>query len=124
MPLPRSGQRRHKKWKSKFVAETISARITQVLDEADERAEEGLITYANLDLQLNPILDKHGIAGPDRAKYKAFGRKLLKASLRTSGRAVDVVALGLKSYFVTSYGCDPSVVDEIISAVLGYVPTY
>jgi len=124
MPLPKLPQRRYEKWSNKYVPDTISARFSQVETEAKERAQEGLITFANLDFDIAPILDSHGIAGPDRAKYLAFARKLTRASMRVTGKALDNVALGLKSYFVTAYGLDPTVADEIIKKVLGYVPTY
>jgi len=124
MPLPKTPQRRFAKWSSKYVPDTVSARFSQVESEAKERAQEGLITYANLDFDMDPILDKYGIAGPDRAKYKAFARKVLREKLRITGKALDNVTLGLKSYFVTAYACDPTVLDEIIKAILGYLPTY
>jgi len=124
MPLVRTPQRRFEKWSNKYVPETVSARFSQVETEAKERAQEGLIIFANLDFEVGAVLDKHGVAGPDRAKYLAFARKVMRAAMRISGKALDNVALGLKSYFVTAYACDPTICDEIINLILGYVPTY
>lgn len=124
MPIPKSPQRRYAKWSSKYVPDTVSARFSQVETEAKERAQEGMIPYANLDFTIAPVLDKNGVAGPDRAKYLALARKVAREADRLTGRALDNVVLGLKSYFVTAYGLDPTIADEVIQAVIGYVPTY
>jgi len=124
MALPKGGQRRYSKWEVKFVPETISARITQVADEAKERAQEGLVVYADLDVTIAPVLDENGITGPDRAKYLALARKVKKAAMRVSGNALDTQVLGLKQYFVSSFGCDPTIADKVIEAVVGKVPAY
>ena len=62
MPVPKSPQRRYAKWSSKFDPATISSRFTQVQAEAQERAQEGLIPYANLDFELSDVLNKNGVA--------------------------------------------------------------
>lgn len=124
MPLVRTPQRRYSKWASKYVPDTISARFSQVETEAKERAEEGLIIFGNFDFEIAPILDKYGIAGPNRANYLAFARKVLRSAMRVTGKALDNQVLGLKAYWTTAYGADPTVLDEIINKVLGYIPTY
>ena len=124
MPLPRTPERRYTKWSKKYNPDVIRTRFADVSDEAHERAQAGLIVFGDLDFTIGPILDKHGIAGPDRAKFLAFARKIMREAMRISGKALDNVVLGLKSYFVTAYGLDPAVADEIIKAIIGYVPTY
>jgi len=124
MPLVRTPQRRYSKWSAKYVPDTISARFSQVETEAKERAQEGLIIYANLDFDIGATLDKYGVAGPARAVYLAFARKALKEAMRIGGKALDNMLLGLKSYFVTAMGADPTILDEIIKKIIGYVPTY
>jgi len=124
MPVPRTPSKRYNKWDAKFDPEVVSSRFTAVKTVAEGNAQDGMIPFADLDFQLNSILDSNGIAGPDRAKYKAFARKLFKSAYRHSGTALDHVALGLKDYFTVAYGCDPSVLDSIILFILGYTPTY
>lgn len=124
MPIPRTPSRRYQKWLAKFDPDVIRSRFEAVKDVATGNAQDGLIPYANFDFVLSDLLDKHGIAGPDRAKYRAFARKALRASYTHTQSALDHVILGLKSYFVTAYGCDPDVLDAIILQVLGYTPTY
>jgi len=124
MPMPRTGQRRYKHWETKQNATVISTRWTDELDYMKEMAQEGLIPFADLDLQIGSILNAEGIAGPMRATYLAFARKVAKASYRLDGRALELQILGLKQYFQLSYGADPTVLDKIINAIIGYVPTY
>jgi len=124
MPIPRTPSKRYNKWDVKFDPTVVSSRFTAVKSIAEMNAQDGMIPFADLDFTINDILDKNAIAGVDRAKYKAFARKLLKSSYRHTQSALDHVALGLKNYFVTAYGCDPSVLDAIILFILGYTPTY
>jgi len=124
MPVPRTPSRRYAKWDAKFDPAVISSRFTAVKATAEANAQDGLIAFASFDFDLAALLDKNAIAGPDRAKYRAFGRKLMRAADRTTGKALDHIALGLKNYFATAYGCDPAVLDQIIQFVLGYTPTY
>lgn len=124
MPTPKAPANRYAKWSAKFVPATISERFTQVQSIAFTNAQNGLIPYANLDFTLAQVLDKHGITGPDRAKYLALGRKVAREADRLTGKALNTVVAGIKAYFVTAYGVDPAVADDIITAVVGTLPTY
>jgi len=124
MGLYKSGQPRFSKWLAKYVPETVAARFTQVRDVAASRAQEGLIMYASMQELVRPILDKHGVAGPDRAKYLGFANKLLKHVLRTSGDGAVNIAAGLKSFYATAFNADPAILDEIIEVVCGWVVVY
>ena len=124
MTMYRKGIDRIRKYEAKFNPTVISTRFSDVRDLAIERAQDGLITMASVDDLVRPILDKYGVAGPDRAKYLGFAKKLFKHASRASGEAATKIASGLKSYFVTAYGCDPAILDEIINVVTGYVTPY
>jgi len=124
MPTPRVPSRRYQKWDVKFDPTVVSARFTAVKPVAEGNAQDGLIPFANLDFAIAGLLDTNGITGPDRAKYLGLARKLYKEALRVSGSALNKYALGLKQYWVTTYGADPAVCDKVINFVLGYVPTY
>jgi hypothetical protein len=124
MPTPKVPSRRYQKWDVKFDPTVVSARFTAVKPVAEGNAQDGLIPFANLDFAIAGLLDTNGITGPDRAKYLGLARKLYKEALRVSGEALNKYALGLKQYWVTTYGADPSVCDKVINFVLGYVPSY
>jgi len=124
MPIYKSGLDRFKKYSAKYVPETVSARFTQVKDVALERAQEGLILFEAVQSIVRPVLDKYGIAGPDRGKYIGFANKVLRHLLRAKGESAKRIASGLKSYYVEAYNADPSVLDEIITLVAGWVVPY
>jgi len=124
MTLYKPGQARFAKWRAKYDPTTVGARFTQVADVAAARAQEGLLTYASVQEIVRPILDRYGVAGPDRAKYLGFANKLLKHVLRESGEAAAGIASGLKSFYVTAFKADPSILDEIVQVVSGWVTPY
>jgi len=120
----RTGLDRFSKYSAKLVPETIAARFTQVREVALDRAQEAMIKFATIQELVRPILDKHGVSGPDRAKYLAFANKLARHMERVTGPAGTKVAEGLKAYFVSAYAADPKVIDEIIEIVAGAVAGY
>jgi len=120
----RSGQDRYAKYSAKYVPATVGARFEQVANVALPRAQQGLITWAGVQDLVRPILDKYGVAGPDRAKYLGFANKLLKHINRASGEAATSIASGLKSLYVTAFNADPAILDEIIQVVSGWVAPY
>ncbi|RLI87154.1 MAG: coat protein [Archaeoglobales archaeon] len=124
MPVYRRGIDRYRKWEAKFVPETVSARFTQVSDIAKERAQFGLNQWATVQDLVRPILDVYGITGPSRALYLGFANKLMMHMLRHGAEAGKKIGNGLKSYYVTAYGADPVILDEIIQVVTGWVIPY
>jgi len=124
MPLYKGGQARFKKYSDKYVPATIASRFEQVAETAKSRAQEGLIMWASVQELVKPILDAYGVAGPDKAKYLGFANKLLKHSVRSSGEAASKIAQGLKQFYVTSFGADPAILDEIIQVVTGWITPY
>jgi hypothetical protein len=124
MPLYRTGQARFIKWRRKYDPATVGARFSQVADVAEARAQEGLTIYASMQEMVRGILDKYGVNGPDRAKYLGFANKLLNHSLRAKGEAAVKLAQGIKQFYVTAFGADPTILDEIIQVVTGWVAPY
>ena len=124
MALYKTGQARFAKWRAKYDPATISARFTQVTDVAAARAQEGLVMFASVQDLVRPILDKYGVAGPNRALYLGFANKLLKHVSRATGESAVNIAQGLKSFYVTAFKADPAILDEIVQVVSGWVTPY
>jgi len=124
MPTYKTGQARFEKYSAKYDPTTIGTRFGQVADVAKRRAQAGLMAWASMQELVRPILDKYGVNGPDRAKYLGFANKLLKHIGRATGESAVAVASGLKSFYVTAFGADPAILDEIIQVVAGWVPPY
>ena len=113
-----------KKYEKKFNATVISTRFTDIRDLALERAQAGLNYVATVRELVRPILDTYGVTGGTRGTYLAFALKLAKHVGRNKGETAKKIANGLKSYFVTAYDLDPSILDEIIQVVCGWVVPY
>ena len=113
-----------RKYSAKFNPTVIGTRFTDVKDVALERAQEGLNAVATIRELVKPILESKGIAGGQKATYLAFATALLRHVLRNKGQSAINIAHGLKSYYVTAYGLDPAVLDDIIQVVVGWAPPY
>jgi len=124
MPLYKTGLDMWKKYQAKFNPTVVSTRWTDVQQIALDRAQEGLNMVATARDLIRPILDEYGVGGGLRATYLAFGTALLRHVIRQKGDVAKNVATGLKSYFVTAYGLDPNICDEIIQVISGWVIAY
>ncbi|MEM2446214.1 MAG: hypothetical protein QW734_06115 [Candidatus Bathyarchaeia archaeon] len=124
MPIYRSGIDMFRKYEVKFNPTVIGTRFTDVRSLALERAQEGLNIVANVRDLIRPLLDQYGIAGGLRATYLAFGTALLRHVVRQKGDTAKKTATALKSYYVSAYGLDPAVCDDIIEIVSGWAIPY
>lgn len=124
MPLYRTGLDMFKKYQAKFNPTVIGTRFTDVQATALERAQAGLNQVHTVRELVRPILDEYGITGGARATYLAFATMLWRHIIRQKGDAAKKYADGLKSYFTTAFGLDPSILDEIIQVVSGWVIPY
>jgi len=124
MPFYKSGLDMFRKYQAKYNPTVIGTRFTDVQAIALERAQEGLNALGAVRDLVRPILDERGISGTLRAAYLAFAAKVWRHVMRSKGDAGKKIVDGLKAYFVTGYGLDPAVCDEIISVVAGYVIAY
>jgi len=124
MPLYKTGIQMFKKYQAKYNPTVISTRFTDVRDVALERAQSGQIAVGTVRDLVRPVLDEYGITGGLRATYLAFALALWRHVIRTKGEGAKKIASGLKSYYVTAYGLDPSICDEIINVVVGWALPY
>jgi len=122
--LYRRGSDRVAKYAAKFVPETVAARFTQVRDVAIARAQEGLTMWSAIQELVRPILDKYGVAGPQRAVYIGYANKLAKHAFRQAGEAGVKIAEALKQYYVTAFNADPVILTEINQVIIGYAVPY
>jgi len=124
MPLYKTGLDMYKKYEAKFNPDVIGTRFTDIKTLALERMQEGINLVAVARDLVRPILDEYGIGGGMRANYFAFATALLRHVIRQKGAVANKVSSGLKSYFVTAYDLDPSICDEIIQVISGWVIPY
>ena len=124
MPLYRTGIDMFKKYQKKYNPTVIGTRFTDVQEVALERAQDGLNYVHTVRELVRPILDEYGITGGARATYLAFALALWRHIIRQKGASAKKYADGLKAYYVTAFGLDPAVLDEIIQVVSGWVMPY
>jgi len=124
MPLYKTGIDMYKKYQAKYNPTVVSTRFSDVQSVALERAQGGLNYVHTVRELVRPILDEYGITGGQRATYLAFATALWKHISRQKGEAGKKYSDGLKAYYTTAFGLDPSVLDEIIQVVTGWVIPY
>jgi len=124
MPLYKTGTEMYKKYSAKYVPDTVGTRFTQVQSVALDRAQQGLNMVGTVRDLIRPILDNYGVTGGLRATYLAFGLKLLRHAIRQKGDSATKIASALKDYYVNAYSLDPTICDEIIQVVVGWVGAY
>ncbi len=115
--LPKSGQSRYAKWSAKYDPTVVQTRFNEVGPVAQARAQEGIISIANVQELIGGVLDMYGVAGPMRATYIAFGEKVWHESQRLTGPALQSVTNGLISYFETAFGANPTILQAIVNAL-------
>jgi len=115
--LPKPGNARLAKWQAKYDVTVIQARFNDVQQVAISRAQEGIVSVANVQFLVGGILDQYGVAGPTRAVYIAFGEKVWHATQRITGPALANEVNGLTSYFQTAYGANPTILQAIAQAL-------
>jgi hypothetical protein len=115
--LPKPGNARLAKWQAKYDPTVVQTRFNEVQSVAVSRAQEGIISVANIQSLVSNILDQYGVAGPMRATYIAFGEKVWHASQRFTGGTLANQVNGLTSYFQTAYGANPAILQAIAQAL-------
>ena len=115
--LPKSGQARYAKWSAKYDPTVVQTRFNEVSPVAQARAQEGIISIANVQELVGEVLNMYGVAGPMRATYIAFGEKVWHESQRLTGSALQSVTNGLVTYFETAFGASPTILQAIVNAL-------
>jgi len=112
------------KYRAKYVPDTITTRFTQVKALMDARYE-GAVSPINEAVETTrTILTNKKVPPAQWGKYIAFAEMLQKYAFSHSGGVLEMIASGLKSYFVTAHDCDPAILDEIAQSIIGVVPPY
>ncbi len=98
------------------VRSKFDARKPAMLDYQKEMQS----ALTDMEIKVRSILDDHGIFGNFRIPYLNFARALFRAKGHQSGLALRKYATAEKAKWVEA-GLDPTILDEIIQAVIGAV---
>jgi len=115
--LPKPGNSRLAKWQAKYDPTVVQTRFNEVQAVAVSRAQEGIVSIANIQSLIGSILNQYGVAGPTRAVYIAFGEKVWHATQRVDAQTLANEVNGLTSYFQTAYGANPTILQAIAQAL-------
>jgi len=115
--LPKPGNSRLAKWQAKYDPAVVQTRFNEVQSVAVSRAQEGIVSIANIQSLIGSILNQYGVAGPTRAVYIAFGEKVWHVTQRVTGATLANEVNGLTSYFQTAYGANPAILQAIAQAL-------
>jgi len=125
MPVVRKIADRLEKYELKYAdAATATARLTAVKTLMDLRYEAASSPIVNVVDSVRGIIETEGVPSGMHAIYYAFGQILAKLMFSHTGATLNKEIVGLKEMWVTAYGADPTILDKIITAVLGAVPPY
>jgi hypothetical protein len=125
MPTVRKLADRLEKYNIKYPdATTMTSRITAVKPLMDLRYEAGSSPVANVVDIVRGIIEPAGVPSGLHALYYSFGQIIAKLQFSHTGGTLNKEIIGLKNMWVTAYGADPDILDQIITAILGAVPPY
>jgi len=125
MPTVRKLADRLEKYSVKYPdATTMTSRLTAVQSLMNLRYEAASSPIANIIDIVRGIIEPAGVPSGLHALYYSFGQKIAKLQFSHTGATLDKEIAGLKNMWVTAYGADPKILDQIITAILGSVPPY
>ena len=125
MPLVRRLLDRIEKYDLKYPdAATMTARLTAVKPLMDARYEAASSPIVNVIDVVRHILEDTGVPSGLHGLYYAFGEIIAKLMFSHSGATLNKEIVGLKSFWVTAYKADPTILDKIVTALLGAAPPY
>ena len=115
--------RRFKRYSSKFDPDTVRARFEQVKDVAIEQVQEAFARLVDLEESVKARLNELGVSVIFMPHYLNVAREIWRKMNTHSGKTLEMEVKAIKAKWTTR-GLDPSIIDEVITITLGYVPTY
>jgi len=124
MPIVKRLVDMHRKYELKYDGTNVTNRLTNLKEIMDIRYESAQsIVYEVVETTRN-ILSEEGVPTGQWATYISFAEQLARLTFSHKGLTLEKEANGLKSYYITAYKADPTILDRILEAVLGAVPPY
>ena len=124
MPFVRNLRDMLEKYRAEYVPDTVGTRISEVKSIMDARYEAAVSPITNVIEEVRKILIESGVPPAKWGMYIAFGEKLASKAFSHSGPTLEMIASGLKAWWVTGKGADPAILDKIIETIIGTVPPY
>ena len=114
---------RYKKYSSKFDPDTVRSRFSQVRDIALDQAQEQFARIVDFEEAVKARLNELGVSVIQMPFYLNVAREIYRAMTKHVGKTLEIEVKAIKVKWTTR-GLDPTIVDEVIKIMIGYVPTY
>ena len=109
---------RVRKYELAVIPDNVRAKFEALKPLMLDGQEEAQSLLTDMEKAVREVLDDEGIIGNFRIPYLNFARALFRATGHQGGVALQKVATAEKAKF-TQLGCDPAILDKIISIVIG-----
>lgn len=124
MPIVKGLRDMVEKYSLKYDQANYTAAITAVKTLMESAYQAGHSVIYDVVERVRGILDSEGVPSTLWGIYLAFAQKLASKTFSFSIKTLQTEASALKAEFVAAHGADPDILDKIIEAILGSVPTY
>jgi len=115
--------RRFKRWSGKYDPDTIRNRFSQVQEIATEQVQEQFANLVGFEEAVKERLNEIGVPVIHMPWYLNVARQIYRAMTRHSGKTLESEISVIKATW-TARGLDPTLIDEVIKIMIGYVPAY
>ena len=117
MPVPRSLSDRVKKYTAKYNPDTIKTRLTQVQQIAEDRLLDALPWVVTIREATRNILESTGVPAGLHAVYYSFAMRAASKAMQHTGETLDQILNGMMDRWVTAFGADPAILEQIANLV-------
>ena len=117
MPVPRTLSDRVKKYVAKYSPDVVKARLQQVQGIAEDRFIDATPWIVTIREATRNILQSAGIPAGLHAVYYSFAMRLASKAMKHTGETLDQIISGMTDKWVTAYGADPAVLEQIANLV-------
>jgi hypothetical protein len=112
------------KYTIKYDGANVTAVLTAIKALMESRYEAASSPIFNAVETARRILSDKGVPPAQWGVYLAFAEQVASYQFSHSGLTLQKVLSGIKSYFVTAHGADPTILDSIIAELTGVTPAY
>lgn len=124
MPLVKRFSDMISKYETKYSGTNVTTALTAVKAIMDDRYEAAMSVIYNAQETARRVLSAAGVPSGLWVPYIAFAEEVAKEQFSHSGLTLQKILAGLKNQYVTAHGCDPTILDTIISELTGVAPAY
>jgi len=117
MPITKSLSDRVKKYTAKYNPDTIKARLTQVQGIAEDRLLDALPFVVTIREATRNILQTNGVPAGMHAVYYSFAFRAASKAMKHTGETLDQILSGMIDRWVTAFGADPAILEQIANLV-------